>query len=211
MSAALKEVRQRYPRRISCGGEDIALVLLESLEPDTALAFAKQLSDHDLLSLSRDIQEPKVLSAWSKSIASGDIVSVGALRGSEKDGVGDGEIVGTTAVVTDKHSWSAHVGELRILVRPDARDLGLGRALIQESFLIGLDLGLEKLTVRMTLDQEGAIAVFEEMGFRTEALLKDHVKDRAGTKHDLLMLSHDVQAVGSMMQAYGLDEAFNQT
>ena len=60
----------------------------------------------------------------------------------------------------------------------------------------------------MTLDQDKAITVFEEMGFKTEALLRDHVKDRSGDKHDLLILSHDVAAVQSKMQAYGLDEAF---
>lgn len=200
MSGALDEVRARYPRMIACNGEDIELALLNGIDIETARAFTGQLSDHDLLSMNRDIQETRVLEAWSRAIDRGDIVSVAATR---RD-----EIVGTTAVVLDKNSWSAHVGELRILVRPDARDMGLGRALIQESFLIGLDLGLEKLTVRMTLDQEGAVAVFEEMGFKTEALLRDHVKDRSGEKHDLLMLSHDVQAVSSKMQAYGLDEAF---
>ena len=74
--------------------------------------------------------------------------------------------------------------------------------------MIPLDLGLEKLTVRMTLDQDRAITVFEEMGFKSEALLKDHVKDRAGKNHDLLVLSHDVAGVQSKMQAYGMDEAF---
>ena len=190
----------RYPKTIVCKGEDIELALLDDIDLTVAKTFADQFSDYDLLSMNRDIQQPGVLKAWASAIAKGNIVSVGARR--------RGEILGTTAVVLDRNSWSAHVGEMRILVRPDARDMGLGRALIQESFLIGIDLGLEKLTVRMTLDQEAAIAVFEEMGFKTEALLKDHVKDKAGNSYDLLMLSHDVQAVNSKMQAYGMDEAF---
>lgn len=197
----MKGLADRYPKQVTCNDEEIELTLLDGIDTATAKAFTDQFSDYDLLSLNRDIQEPKVLEAWSRSIGKGNIVSVGASR--------QGEIVGTTAVVLDPHSWSAHVGELRILVRPDARDIGLGRILIQESFLIGLDLGLEKLTVRMTLDQARAITVFEEMGFKTEALLRDHVKDRSGDKHDLLVLSHDVQAVQSKMQAYGMDEAFD--
>ena len=108
----------------------------------------------------------------------------------------------------DRLSWSAHVGEMRILILPEARDTGLGREMIQESFLIGLSLGLEKLTVRMTLDQESAIAVFEEMGFKSEALFRNHVKDNLGDKHDLLIMSHDVEGFASQMQAYGMDEAF---
>jgi RimJ/RimL family protein N-acetyltransferase len=197
---SLSELENRYPKTVDCQGESIELSILEALDGDTVKSFTEQLPEQDLLFLSRDIREPKVIEAWSRSIKSGDIVTVAAMR--------QGEIVGTTAIVQDKHSWSSHVGELRVLIRPDVRDIGLGRILIQESFLIGLDLGLEKLTVRMLLNQERAMAVFEEIGFKTEALLHDHVKDPSGNKHDLLIMSHDVAAVQSMLQVYGMDEAF---
>lgn len=196
---SLNDLKNRYPKTVQCKGEEIELILLESLETDAVKSFTDHLEDEDLLFLSRDIRQPKVIEAWSRSLESGDIVTIAAMR--------QGEIVGTTAVVQDKLSWSSHVGELRILVRPDVRDISLGRILIQESFLMGLDLGLEKLTVRMLLGQDRAITVFEEMGFRTEAMFRDHVKDPSGKKFDLLMMSHDVAAVQSRMQAYGLDEA----
>ena len=195
----MKKLRDRYPRTIDCKGQDIELQVQNSLETGEIREFTASLPEKDLLFLSRDIREPRVLDAWSRSLASGELFTIAALR--------QAKIVGTTAVVTDKHSWSPHVGELRILVHPEARDIGLGRQLIQESFLIGLSLGLEKLTVRMLLDQEAAINVFEEMGFRSEALFRDHVKDPAGEKHDLLIMSHDVAGVSGMMQAWGLDQA----
>ena len=196
----MSELIERYPCEIDCQGSEVTVSILEPDDKSELLAFAGALPTHDLLFLSRDIQEPRVIDAWIKSIEEGDIVSVVARK--------DGKIAGTTAVVTDKHSWSSHVGELRVLIGLDSRDIGLGRQLIQESFLIGLDLGLEKLTARMTVDQDSAIKVFEEMGFRTEALLKDHVKDRDGIKHDIIILSHDVDRLQAQMQAYGLDEAF---
>jgi hypothetical protein len=59
----------------------------------------------------------------------------------------------------------------------------------------------------MTVDQRGAIAVFEGMGFRAEALLRDHVEDRDGNKHDLVILSHDVAKFQGQMAAYGLTSA----
>jgi len=104
-------------------------------------------------------------------------------------------------------SWSRHVGELRVLVGPALRGAGLGRQLIQESFLLALELELDKLCAQMTIDQRGAIAVFEELGFRAEALLRNHVKDRDGTSHDLAVLSHDVKAVDATLHAYGVSEA----
>ena len=94
-----------------------------------------------------------------------------------------------------------------LVVRRDrgARDsVGL---LTQEAFALALELGIEKMVAQMTVDQKGAIAVFEGMGFRPEALLRDHVKDREGKKHDLLVLSHDVARFESQMDAYGVSEA----
>ena len=99
------------------------------------------------------------------------------------------------------------MGELRVLLLPGLREQGLGRILIQESFLLALSQGLDKLTAQMTADQQGAIAVFEGMGFRAEALLRDHVKDADGTKHDIVILSHDVAEFQTKMSQYGLDEA----
>jgi RimJ/RimL family protein N-acetyltransferase len=87
------------------------------------------------------------------------------------------------------------------------RGKGLGRLLTQEAFALALELGIEKMVAQMTVDQKGAIAVFEGMGFRPEALLRDHVKDREGKKHDLLVLSHDVARFQSQMDAYGVSEA----
>ena len=196
----MSEIEKRYPCTVDCQGTEVELCRLTSSDESDLLAFANALPVHDLLFLSRDIQEPKVVSAWIKSIKDGDIVSIVARK--------DNQIIGSTAIVTDKYTWSSHVGEIRVLVGENSRDIGLGRLLIQESFLVGLDIGLEKLTAQMTVDQDGAIKVFEEMGFRTEALLKDHVKDRDGEKHDIIILSHDVDRFYSQMQAYGLDEAF---
>ena len=196
----MNELYKRYPRQISLKDGDASLDLLVDPSAQEIMDFAAALPSADLLFLNRNIQVPKVLDAWRESIAEGDIVSIVAKRGSK--------VLGTTAVVQDRLSWSAHVGEMRILILPEARDTGLGREMIQESFLIGLSLGLEKLTVRMTLDQESAIAVFEEMGFKSEALFRNHVKDNLGDKHDLLIMSHDVEGFASQMQAYGMDEAF---
>jgi L-amino acid N-acyltransferase YncA len=87
------------------------------------------------------------------------------------------------------------------------RGKGLGRLLTQEAFAIALGLGIEKIVAHMTVDQKGAIAVFESMGFRPEALLRDQVKDREGRKHDLLILAHEVAKFRAQMDAYGVTKA----
>lgn len=191
---------KRYPRNVELKNGSVTLDLMQSDMEQEVLSFASTLPPHDLLFLRRDITQPKVLSAWGTQIDSGEITSLIARE--------DGNMLGCSAVVVDKHSWSPHVGELRVLVGPAGKDRGLGRVLIQESFLLALGLGLQKLTAQMTPDQTAAIAVFEEMGFIAEALLKDHVQDQQGTKHDIVILSHDVEAFAAQMEAYGLNDLY---
>ena len=45
---------------------------------------------------------------------------------------------------------------------------------------------------RLAAEERGAIAVFERLGFKAEALLADYVMDRDGRTHDLIVMSHDV-------------------
>lgn len=191
-------LKERYPRTATIADGEVTLSLLSRGNEDEMLAFAGALPVHDLLFLRRNITHPKVMAAWSAEIEAGSIVSLIAREA--------GTIIGCTAVVRDELSFSPHVGELRVLVSPQGRDRGLGRILIQECFLIALGLKLEKLIAQMTVDQKSAIAVFEEMGFSAEALLKEHVQDPDGTKHDLVVLSHDVERFHAQMQAYGLTD-----
>ena len=163
------------------------------------LEFARALPTHDLLFLPRNISQPKVLSAWINEIERGDITSLLALR--------RGMVVGCGTLVRDSHSWSPHVGEIRMVVSLDVRGKGVGRTLSQETFALALSSGLEKLTVQMTVDQKGAIALFESLGFKAEALLCDHVRDAAGRKHDIVVLGHNVAQVRAQMEAYGLPGA----
>ena len=187
------------PRSLPLAGATLELARLQPQDAQALATFAAALPPHDLLFLRRDISQPKVIAAWMQAIAEGRMHSLAVRE--------EGVLVGCTAIVVDALSWSRHVGELRVLVAPVWRGRGLGRALVQQCFAQALDLGLEKLVAQMTADQVAAIAVFEELGFRAEALLRDHVKDRDGQLHDLALLSHDVAAVQSRLQAYGVSDA----
>ena len=146
--------------------------------------FVGKVPVHDLLFLDRDIREPKVLAAWRRAIEQGAVHSLVAIA--------DGEIVATTAVIRDALSWSAHVADVRLLVLPESRGKGVGRALLEASIEHAITQGATKLTARMTPDQRGAITLFEESGFRREALLRDQVRDTNGDLHDIAVLSLDV-------------------
>ncbi len=189
-------VQDGGPRTLKLSGGDVLLRPFAPGDEAAVLGFASALPEHDLLFLTRDITQAKVVQAWMRDVEDGTIVSLLALKGPK--------VVGTSAVVRDALSWSPHVGDVRVLVAPEMRGQGLGHILAQEAVATATAMGLEKLTVRMTIDQQAAIAVFESLGFRGEALLRDHVKDRAGKPHDLAILSHNVSEVNARMSAYGV-------
>jgi N-acetylglutamate synthase-like GNAT family acetyltransferase len=188
-----------YPLHVATEAGDIELRMMGPADEAAVLEFAQKLPVHDLLFLPRNISEPKVLAAWIKEIERGSIKSLLALK--------SGSVVGCGTIVCDPHSWSPHVGEIRNVVSPDVRGQGVGRVLSQETFALALSGGLEKLLVQMTVDQTGAIAIFEGLGFKAEALLHDHVRDVSGKKHDIVVLGHNVAKVRAQMEAYGLPDA----
>ena len=71
--------------------------------------------------------------------------------------------------------------------------------------MIARERGLAKLTARMTVDQTGSIALFEGVGFRAEAMLKDHVRGADGKCHDLAILSYDAARVAARHAAIGIE------
>lgn len=195
----MSERQDRYPRTFPCDGATLEIARMLPADGAALSAFVAELPAHDLLFLRRDISNPKVIAAWMKAVGAGRVHSL-VLRDA-------GRVVGCTAIVTEDMTWSRHVGELRVLLHPGLRGKGAGQVLVQECFAMAIGLGLKKLTVQMTLDQRAAVAVFESLGFRAEALFRGHVIDRDGRTHDIAVLSHDVAEVQGMMDVYGVAEA----
>ena len=188
-----------YPRHVKTDAGEIEFRLMTPADEAAVLDFAQKLPSHDLLFLPRNISQPKVLSAWVNEIERGAITSLLAVKA--------GKVVGCGTLVRDPHSWSPHVGELRMVVSTDVRGQGVGRALSQETFVLALGAGLEKLSVQMTVDQRAAIALFESLGFKAEALLRDHVRDLDGKTHDIVVLGHNIAQFQAQLEAFGLPEA----
>jgi L-amino acid N-acyltransferase YncA len=194
-----KAYADRYPRTAELHDLTITLRQMTADDKDKFVAFGNGLSEHDRLFLQRDITQSAIVTKWLAEMDDRGIVAIMALA--------DDTMVGYGMVVPSTEIWSKHVAEIRIAVAPQARGKGLGRFLAQEAFAVALACDVEKMMARMTPDQKGAVAAFEGLGFRAEGLLRDHMIDQDGNRHDLLIMGHDVQRFQSTMQSYGMDEA----
>lgn len=155
--------------------------------------FFQQIPESDRTFLKEDVDDPGVLERWALPETARSIA------------VDDGEVVGSVAVVR-LHGWSSHVGEVRLVVDPSHRGRGIGRLLARQAVLDAVEIGLTKLVVEMISDQEALIAMFRSLGFEPEALLTDHVRDRAGEMRDLIVLANSVEQQFAAMSAAGLAE-----
>ena len=180
------------PAEREFAGKMVQLRIIEPGDRDRIVKFARSLPEHDLLFLRRDITDPAEVDGWLADVAKGNYSTVVALV--------DGELVGYATVAQDGMTWTRHVGELRLLIAPELRGVGLGSLLIDQAFAMATTRGLRKIVAQMTVDQEGAINGFERLGFRKEAVLRRHVADRNGDLHDLQIMSFDSQEFEQMLQ-----------
>jgi RimJ/RimL family protein N-acetyltransferase len=181
-------IQRTYPRTITLANQSpVTLRLMTRADADRMLAFARTLPPDDLLFLRTDVTEPEVVAQWVKSIEANRTVTVIAEAG--------GEVAGYASLHYNELTWQRHLGDVRLQAGPRYRSQGLGRALAGEVFAIARELGLRKIAAQMTVDQKGAVATFERLGFRPEALLSDFVIDRGGRTRDLLVMAYDVEGL----------------
>ena len=180
--------KRDYPRTVTLDDKSsVILRLMTAGDADRIMAFARTLPEQDQLFLRVDITDPRIVAQWVENIAAERTVTVIAEAG--------GQLAGYVSLHYNQVTWQRHLGEIRIQVGLPYRSHGLGRVLAGEIFAVARDLGLRKIVAQMTVEQKGAIATFERLGFHPEALLQDFVIDRAGRTHDRVVMSYDVEGL----------------
>ena len=167
---------------------------------EALLQFFRALPEGDLTFIEEEVTDPDVVRSWARGEGGGwRWVAV-------EEGDGGPAVTGYVAV-RPLPGWSDHVGRLRLVVAPAARGSGLGRDLARHALVQGVSAGLTKIVVEVVAEQGAALALFTGLGFRGEAVLADHVRDREGRLRDLMVLAHSVGDTWAGMEAVGLSEA----
>ncbi len=167
---------------------------IQADDRDAMERFLRRIPEGDRTFFKENVDDPEVVAAW---------VRPGAARAI----AGDGDAVIGYVAVVPLQGWSSHVGEVRVIVDPEWRGRGIGRALARHAVLQALELGLTKMVVEVVADQEPTIAMFRSHGFDPEALLKDHVRDAGGELRDLMILAYAVEQSHAAMAAVGITES----
>ncbi|MBV8952881.1 MAG: GNAT family N-acetyltransferase [Solirubrobacterales bacterium] len=170
---------------------------LEPAHLDGVRAFLGGLPEEDVTFIKEDVRNPSVIEGWAEP----------GERGRRLVALDAEHVVGLVSIIP-LLGWSSHVGELRLVVGAGSRGRGLGRELARRGLREAVDLGLEKLFVEVVAEQEHAIRMFGQLGFRGEALLERHIRDRHGDLRDLLVLAHAVDDEWASIASLGIEEDF---
>ncbi len=177
-----------YPRTEQIGGQEVTFKLMrpqdEADVERALLSFTQSLPASDLVFLRMDITQPDVIREWVQNILLGRTLTVLALV--------DGKLVGYGNLHLSRLQWTRHIGEIRVLVQPQHRGLGLGEYLVNDLMKLAEENDLSRVVAHIGSEQPRVRAMFERLGFHAEALLTDWLMDRNHKKHDLVIMSHEV-------------------
>ena len=143
-----------------------------------------------------DVLDPAVAEAWATDTRDPHLLALD-----------DGGRVVVYGAVRRGRGWSSHVGEMTLMVDPEMRRQGHGKAMARLVLLEALKAGMTKVVVELVADETAAIAMFGQLGFEPEALLRGHVRDRDGRLRDLVVLAHPVEENWGVLAATGVEDA----
>ncbi|MBX7258418.1 MAG: GNAT family N-acetyltransferase, partial [Candidatus Hydrogenedentes bacterium] len=134
-------IKRTYPWTDTVDGRSITFRLMTPEDRDLVLAFARSLTEDDLIFLRVDITKPEVVDEWVHHINTGRTITILA---EDEDG-----IAGYGSLHHNENAWTRHLGQIRILVKGERRKAGLGRRLANEVFHLAKELKLERIFVQM--------------------------------------------------------------
>lgn len=142
-----------------------------------AEAFAAKIPHGDRAFIDRSLLSQVSVAGWTqRSVA-------------RRTGAFAGDDMVAIMTVNPQAGWMSKVGELRLVVLPEARGKGLASQLANRAVEITAEMGLTKLYVEVLERLDGVVAMFLGLGFEQEAVLRDHVVDGDGQPGNLCILS----------------------
>lgn len=173
---------EAYPKTIMLRDGD--KVWVRPLEPEdkvSLLQFFERIPEEERFFLKENVTSAEVVHRWTENMDVEKVVPIVAV-------VGDA-IVADATLHRNRAPARRHTGEIRVVVDPTFREVGLGGRLIREMQDIAANLGLEKVVFELVAQREKeAVIAAERTGFREVAVLKDRVKDFWGNYQDLVVL-----------------------
>lgn len=162
-------------------GDEVTLRPMMRTDKDALLDFFRRVRQEDRFYLKEDVTSPIVIKGWAENLDYARTLPILALV--------DDKVVGDGTLHHRRSGFRRHIGEVRIVVDPAYRRMGIGRRLMETLIAVAHEEGLEKLMFEVVDGTEDvAKHTARTVGFVPVAILPDHVRDLWDEPHDLVIM-----------------------
>jgi L-amino acid N-acyltransferase YncA len=176
-------VIRTFPKEIELHNKESRVTIRPLISEDAyrLSEFFSRIPEEDRFFLKEDVTSAEVIGNWVQNIDYERVVPMVALIGEE--------IVADATLHRHRAGARRHIGEIRVVVEPDYRNLGIGSLLVKELVDIAYDNALDSVIFELVEGKEdAAIKVAESLGFKRVATLQNFVKDMERNRHHLVLL-----------------------
>lgn len=192
---------EEYPKQENLtDGTSIVLRIMTKDDKDKLIDFFTRIPEEDRIFLKENVADEKVIQRWIENLDYNRIIPILAIH-NEK-------IIADATLHLDQYGWQRHVGEIRAVVDRAYQRKGTGTILLKELFHIAIKKGLDKILGEVMVDDVKTIKMMERLGFKQDAVLKDHVMDIKGKKHNLIIMSNYLSELWHSLEDMILDAEF---
>ena len=166
-------------------GTKILIRKLHINDLDRLMKFYSSLPPEDRKYLRIDVTNKEVVKQRISLTETGNVFRLVALF--------EDEIIADGALELSGEEWRKHQGELRVIVARPFQQKGLGLILVREMYFLAIEKNVEQVVVKMMNPQIAAQRIFQKLGFREEIQIADYVRDQAGEKQNLIIMTCNIK------------------
>lgn len=171
-----------YPKEaILKDGTGVSLRPLRQGDEDLLVEMFNRFSEGDLWFIEGDVTDPEWIESWVKNMDREKMMSIVAVLGDE--------IIACGTLKREHYESENHIGKVRISVAPSFREKHLATWMLLDLINSAIEAGLETLVMPLVEARDSSlIRSIEKLEFSKEAVLKNYIKDRAGSPHNLALM-----------------------
>jgi hypothetical protein len=175
-------VLEDYPKEaILKDGTGVSLRPLQQGDTGLLVEMFNRFSEGDLWFIEGDVTDPGWIENWVKNMDREKTMSIVAVLGDE--------IIACGTLEREHYQSENHIGKVRISVTPSFREKNLATWMLLDLINSAIEVGLETLVMPLVEDRDSSLVrSIEKLDFSKEAVLKNYIKDRAGSPHNLALM-----------------------
>ncbi len=175
-------------------GTKVLIRKLHINDLDRLMKFYSNLPPKDRKYLRIDVTNKEVVKQRIELTKTGNVFRLVALF--------EDEIIADGALELSGEEWRKHQGELRVIVARPFQHKGMGMILVREMYFLAIEKNVEQVVVKMMKPQIAAQHIFRKLGFQEELLIPDYVRDQAGEKQNLIIMTCNIKDLWNELEHF---------